>query len=289
VAGLVPPELGPILPVFPRHETRLLNRLPGIGIDVPAIQYLEVAATTGTAGIVTEGSAKPELTMPATPQVATARKIAAHTGISWEAYSGDYPAFVNAVQVDLLKSVVDAENLQLWGGTGEANGQVTNPNVLTFDASTVTTTPGPWDALEHGIEALRSGPALAECDLILMHPSTWSAVRRQTNTYGNYYVAADPSSDEVNSAWGVDVLVSTQFTAGTAVLLDTSFYGRAVIRESLVTRIGFSGTDFTDNLIRFVSEERLMQTIERPQAICKITGLPTAAPSLAETKSTAKR
>jgi len=51
-----------------------------------------------------------------------------------------------------------------------------------------------------------------------------------------------------------------------------------------VTRIGYAGTDFTDNIIRFVSEERLTQTIERPQAICVIKGLPTAAP-----KAPAKR
>jgi HK97 family phage major capsid protein len=116
---------------------------------------------------------------------------------------------------------------------------------------------------------------MTEPDLYLMHSSTWSAVRRQANTYGDYYVSADPSTDEVSSAWGVDVLVSTQFTAGTVVLVDTSLYGRVVVRESLVTRIGYAGSDFTDNIIRFVAEERLTQTIERPQAICLITKLPT--------------
>jgi hypothetical protein len=58
------------------------------------------------------------------------------------------------------------------------------------------------------------------------------------------------------------------------VLLDSTLYGRLVIREPLVTRIGYAGADFTSNLIRFVGEERLTQTIERPQAICEITGLP---------------
>jgi HK97 family phage major capsid protein len=132
---LVPPELGPILPVFPRHEDRLLDRLPGVGIDVPAIAYVQVVSTTGTAGIVAEGAAKPELLMPATQQVATARKIAAHVGISWESFN-DYDAFVASVQGELMRAIVDAENLQLYGGTGEANGQVngltTNANILTL-------------------------------------------------------------------------------------------------------------------------------------------------------------
>ena len=160
--------------MFPRHEQRLLERLPRVAIDLSAIQYIELDATTGVAAIVPEGGAKPELTMPATAKAATARKIAAHTGISWEAYSGDYMAFVNAVQVELMRQVTDAENAQLFAGTGEANNQVngltTNANVLTLDASTITTVPGPWDALEKGIELLRSGPALAEANLMLAPP-----------------------------------------------------------------------------------------------------------------------
>ena len=278
--GAIPPDLGPILPVFPNHENRLLEKLPGIQIDVPAIAYVEVLASTGNAAIVLEGAPKPELLIPATQKIATARKIAAHVGISWEAYSGDYVAFVAAVQTELMRKVTDAENQQLYGGTGEANGQVnglaTATGILTLDASTITTQPGPWDALEQGIELLRSGPALAEPDLCLMHPSTWSAMRRTTNTLGNYFVAADPSADEVNTAWGIPVVVSSKFPATTAVLVDTRQYGRVVVREPLVTRIGYSGTDFTDNVVRLVSEERLTQTIERPQAICLISAMPTA-------------
>jgi HK97 family phage major capsid protein len=280
---LIPPDLGPILPVFPRHESRLLDRLPGVAIDVPAIAYIEVVSTTGTAAVVAEGAAKPELLMPATAQQATARTIAAHVGVSWQAYSGDYPAFVTAVQTELMRAIVDAENLQLFAGTGEANGQVngltTNANILTFAATGVGTNAEHWSDLLGAIAALRTGPALAEPDLLLLHPNTWAALRGEQDLYGRFYVAADPSTDQVEQAWGIDVLTSTQFTAGVGVLFDTTQYGRAVIREPIITRIGYSGTDFTQNVVRFLSEERLSQTIERPQAICKITGLPTAAPA----------
>jgi HK97 family phage major capsid protein len=287
--GLIPPELGPIVPVFPQHENRLLERLPGVAIDVPAISYIEVVSTTGTAAIVPEGQPKPELTMPADAKVATARKIAAHVGVSWEAYSGDYPAFVSAVHGELMRVVVDAENLQLYGGTGEANGQVngllSSPNILTFNATGSGTNSEHWTDLLGAIATLRTGPALAEPDLLLLHPNSWAALRAEQDLYGRFYVSADPSSDQVEQAWGVPVLTSTQFTAGVGVLFSTALYGRAVVRESLATRIGYSGSDFTDNVVRFISEERLTQTIERPQAICKITGLPTATPSVAAAKT----
>ena len=287
----VPPDLGPVLPVFPRHENRLLDRLPGISIDVPALAYVEVVSVTGTAAVVAEGAAKPELLMPADQKVATARKIACHVGVSWETYSGDYPAFVTAVQSELLRAVVDAENLQLYAGTGEANGQVnglsTAANILTFTA-TGGGGPNPeyFTDLAGAIATLRTGPALADPNLCLMHPNTWANVRTAKDQYGRFLASVDPTSQTAETVWDVPVLVSTQFTAGTALLVDTTLYGRAVIREPIVTRIGFSGTDFTQNIVRFVSEERLTQTIERPQAICKITGLPTAAPSeVEETKS----
>jgi hypothetical protein len=73
------------------------------------------------------------------------------------------------------------------------------------------------------------------------------------------------------------------------VLFDTTIYGRAVVREPIITRIGYAGTDFTQNIVRFLSEERITQTIERPQAILKLTGLPTTAPTAATAKSGAKR
>jgi HK97 family phage major capsid protein len=286
---LVPPELGPILPVFPRHEDRLLDRLPGVGIDVPAIAYVEVVSTTGTATIVPEGGQKPELLMPATQQVAAARKIAAHVGISWESFN-DYAAFVSSVQGELMRCIVDAENLQLYGGTGDANNQVngltTNPNILTLAAGALGEN---YTDISAGIAALRNGPALATCDLILMNPETWAAIRVQKDQYGRFLIDPDPSVEQANTVFGIDVVVSTQFTAGVAVLFDTRIYGRAIIREPIITRIGYNGTDFTQNIVRYVSEERITQTIERPQAILKLTGLPTTAPTVADTKPAAAK
>lgn len=294
---LIPPTLGPILPVFPTHEQRLLSKLPGVEIDVPAIAYVQVTTVTGNAAIVAEGALKPELVIPGEQKVATARKIAAHTGLSYEAYSGDYQAFVAAVQGELMGKITDAENQQLYAGTGEANGQVngltTDPLILTLDGSTFTEQPGPWDAIEAAIALLRAGPAKAEPTLALTTPGTWSAIRRSTNVQGDYYSVSDPTGVGTDTAWGVPVLVSTAFTPGTFTLVDTSRYGRVVVRESLVTRIGYSGDDLVKNIVRLVSEERLTQTIERPQAICKISGMPTVAALEGEaetpTKATTKK
>ena len=39
-------------------------------------------------------------------------------------------------------------------------------------------------------------------------------------------------------------------------------------------RIGYSGTDFTQSIVRNVAEERLNLAVERRAAICHVTGLP---------------
>lgn len=74
------------------------------------------------------------------------------------------------------------------------------------------------------------------------------------------------------------MLQSTQFTAGEGILLDTNLFGRVAVRESMSLRIGFSCDDFVRNIVRNVAEERLNLAVERPAAVCHITGLPVAAP-----------
>jgi hypothetical protein len=39
-------------------------------------------------------------------------------------------------------------------------------------------------------------------------------------------------------------------------------------------RVGYSNDDFTRNLLRWVAEERLVLTVERPAAVLKIINLP---------------
>jgi hypothetical protein len=92
-------------------------------------------------------------------------------------------------------------------------------------------------------------------------------------------VAVDP----VDRIWGVDVVETTACPAGEGWLLDTTKLGRLAVRETLALRIGYSGTDFVQNVLRYVAEERCVLTVERPAAVLHITTLPTVLAT--ETKS----
>jgi hypothetical protein len=84
------------------------------------------------------------------------------------------------------------------------------------------------------------------------------------------------------------VLTTTQAPAGTGLLMCNGgsmnsqvggkvSWGNVTIRQGLTMRVGYSGTDLTQNLLRFVQEERLNVAVERPTALCAVTGLPTGA------------
>jgi hypothetical protein len=87
-------------------------------------------------------------------------------------------------------------------------------------------------------------------------------------------VSADPSDDQVNQAWGIPVFADIWCPQGTGLLLDTTKFGYVGVREPLAMRIGYAGTDFTQNILRFVAEERLVLCVTRPSAVCAITNLP---------------
>jgi HK97 family phage major capsid protein len=287
----LPPQLySP--PTFPRHEDRLVDRLPGIQLDAPSLEYVQVNSVVGSAAIVGEGEVKPEVTMPPTKVITTALKLAVHGAISWENIN-DYDAFTAAVRSELLKQVVDLENHQVVYGdpaAGGLDGLLKAPGILTF-AATGGGGPNPenFSDIAGAIATMRTGPALATPDLILLAPNTWANIRTQKDGYGRFLATPDPTDDQAETVWGIDVLQSTAFTAGEAVLIDSTLFGRIAVREALTLRLGFANDDFTRNLVRTVCEERLNVAVERPAAILHMTGLPTAAPSVAETKSTAKK
>lgn len=213
--------------------------------------------------------------------------------MSWENIQ-DYDAFTSAVRNELLKRVVDLENQQLvygTGGTTQLSGLTTTAGILTYPA---VGTQENFTDIATAIAALRTGPALAEPDLLLLlHPDTWAAIRTQKDDMGRFYVSPDPSVDQVEQVFGVDVLQSTEFNKGDGILLDTTVFGRVAVRESLILRVGHgvvSGqSDFLSNILRWIAEERLNLAVERPAAICWITGLPTAPATGTTTKAAAKK
>jgi HK97 family phage major capsid protein len=278
VDSLIPPQLAPGV-LAKIHEHRLLDYLPSTAISAPSYEIIVHSSTTGAPTPVAEGASKPEVVLNTTSQILTAVKLAAHVGISYESIS-DYPTFYGYAQAEVMKEIMDVENAQLLSGSGTSGnmtGFLNTSGILTHDASADTgTNVTALDSIEMSIAQLRVGSALAEANLLVLHPNTFSAIRRLKNTLGNFLIG-DPTEQGAKELFGVPVLTTTAIAAGSALMLDSTKFGKVLVREGITVHVGHSGTDFVQNIARLVLEERLVLAVERPAAVLAISNLPTTA------------
>jgi HK97 family phage major capsid protein len=189
----------------------------------------------------------------------------------------DWTNFTSYAQTEMTRQLIDVENAELLNGSGTGGnltGFLNTSGILTHNFATDPAGTTSLDAVELSIAQLRVGTALAEPDLLVLHPSTWAAMRRTKSTTGEYIVQPDPTRGAVNTLWGLPVLVTTQLAAGAGLLLDTTKFGKVLVREGITVKTGTDNDDFSRNITRFVIEERLTLTVERPSAVLAIAGLP---------------
>jgi HK97 family phage major capsid protein len=278
IESLLPAELDPQV-VAKIHENRLLERIPAIAISAPSYEFIvhNFASDSGGPSAVAEGGSKPEYIPAASSSIVSAVKLAMNTGISYESLS-DWPQWQSYVYTECFKQITDLENTQLLSGSGSGGnilGFLSTSGILTHNCSSDPGTYTAIDSIEASITQLRVASALAEANLLVLHPTCWAAIRR-IKTTTNSYVAGDPMREAISSIWGVPVLITTAITNGVGLLLDTTKFGNALIREGIRMHQGFSGTDFVENICRYVFEERIALAVERPQAVLSISNLPTS-------------
>jgi HK97 family phage major capsid protein len=231
IGAQLPAQLAPYI-TRAIHERRLMDRLPTTACDAPSYEILQHTSTTGAAAVVAEGAPKPFVQLNLTHITLPMVKLAANTAVSWETIS-DYDRFVSYMTMEMPLQVVDVENAQLLYGSGSGGnmtGLFNTSGILTHAAPGVADYTA-LDAVEESIEQLRSGPALAEPDLFVISPSSWSALRRVKDTLNRYMLSPDPTSAEAMQLWGVPVLVTTQCNPGDGFLIDTTKMGHVIVRK----------------------------------------------------------
>jgi len=229
-------------------------------------------STTGSPATVAPGGLKPELSFVVDSVTIRAAKIAAHVAVNDEDMA-DYRDFEQYVGVELMRAVIDTENGQLLNGTGvgtDVLGLLAVTGALTRALGTDT----PLDAVEQSINDLRVGSAFAVADLIILHPTTRSKLRRQKDSQNRYLVNPDPTIAESDSLFGIGLVVTTTCPIGTVVVADARKAAMVYVRQGLsIETTPYNTDDFTHNLTRFRCEERLALATPRPAALSIVTGL----------------
>ena len=272
IGGVAPAVLLPGLLERTHEPQRIMDALPATTMSAPSVAYLRHNSTTGSPATVAPGGLKPELSFLVDSVTIRAAKIAAHVAVNDEDMA-DYHDFEQYVGVELMRAIIDTENGQLLNGAGvgtDLSGMLNTTGALTRALGTDT----PLDAVEQSINDLRVGSAFAVADLMIMHPTTRSKLRRQKDTQGRYMVNPDPTVDEADSLFGIPLVVTTTCPIGTVLVADAGKAAMVYVRQGLsIETTPYNTDDFTHNLTRFRCEERLALATPRPAALSIVTGL----------------
>jgi len=272
IGGVAPAVLLPGLLERTHEPQRIMDALPATAMSAPSVAYLRHNSTTGSPATVAPGGLKPELSFLVDSVTIRAAKIAAHVAVNDEDMA-DYHDFEQYVGVELMRAIIDTENGQLLNGAGvgtDLSGMLNTTGALTRALGTDT----PLDAVEQSINDLRVGSAFAVADLLVMHPTTRSKLRRQKDGYGRYLINPDPTVDEADALFGIPLVVTTTCAIGTVLVADAGKAAMVYVRQGLsIETTPYNTDDFTHNLTRFRCEERLALATPRPAAMCIVTGL----------------
>jgi hypothetical protein len=292
------------------EPTRIADLLPGAAMPGPSATWLSHTANTNEAGIATEGATKVDLSPTIAQNEVVPTKIAATVTTTLEAWQdtdrygeGSFAAYLPA---ELTRSLINEESnilLNAVNGTGGAtfNGLLQTSGTLTRSMGTDS----PLDCISKAYADLRVGAAFADPDLVLMHPNTLGALRRQKSAEGQYILdllagplnltaygqpstagpANEPNSYSVipqgtpgysGNLWGANVVTTTQISAGSAVVMSVKA-GAGIFWQRLGLLIFFNPWSLmSSNEYFWVAEERVALSVPRASAINLVTGLPTS-------------
>lgn len=319
-SGNLPPVQTPYAVGLGYEPTRIASLLPGAAMPGPSAAWLSHTANSAEVAAVAEGGTKGDIGPTITENQVKPQKIAGLVSTSLEAWQ-DTSAYGQAalsswLPQELTRSLINAESeFLLLATTAGSNSYSGGPTNATFNgllnvSGTLTRAVGsdtPLDAMNKAYIDVRTGAAFAEPDLVIMHPTTWGALRREKSSFGTYILdqatgplgltadgspasagpAGEPNAFSIikqgtpasyGSLWGVRVACTTQCPAGTSIVMSVRAGGGIFwTRLGLLLQFNpWGDTEWTTNTFSWRAEERVALSVPRPTAVNIVTGLPTS-------------
>ena len=232
-----------------------------------SIEYVQETGFTNNAGMVAEGTLKPESTLKLDLKNAPVRKIA-HWFLASAEILSDAPGLRSMIDNRLRYGLAFVEDVQLLKGDGTGQNLLgIKPQATDYAAPAGLTgfaAPTMIDKLR--IAQLQVALALYPADGQVLHPIDWAVIEMQKDGEGRYLIG-NPQGTLAPTLWGLPVVPSMaqtvgEFTVGAwrmgAQLFDREQSGVLVSTED--------GDNFRRNMITILAEERLALTVYRPEA-----------------------
>ena len=233
-----------------------------------SINFKRELAFTNNASTVSELVTKPQSNI--TFEDATANVVTiAHWVKESKQIVADVPRLQSYIDTRMMRKLREKEESQLLKGSGVGN----NLNGL-YTAASAYSNPGVTVVSENRMDRLRlailqaslSGYAV---DGIVLNPVDVACMELTKTASDKNYLARSPFTGKITAVWGVPLVESTNMTAGTYLVGAFGTAAQGWDREQMSVQLGYEGTDFIDNAITVLCEERLALTIYRADALIK--------------------
>jgi len=229
-----------------------------------AIEYVQETGFTNNAGMVAEGTRKPESSLKYDLLTASVRKQAHFIKASSEIMA-DAPGLASMIDGRLRYGLEFKEELQLLNGDG------TGQNLLGLRTGATAFNKAFLVNGETNIDVIRLAllqASLAEYPATgtIIHPTNWADIETTKDADGNYIIG-NPQGTLSPTLWSLPV-IATQ-AMGLNNFLTGAFSMAAQIFDRMDATVMVStedGTNFIDNLVTVLAEQRLALAIYRPEA-----------------------
>lgn len=291
-------RLGGVTDLVGQRELRVRDLCTNITISSDTFEYVTVTGKTNNAAAVAEGTSTADptitfddpdyITTPATgsgnkPESAMTFAVVtspvetiAHLMPITRRAAADAPQVRQLVDAFLLYGLAEEEEDQILNGDGSS------PNlkgITDYTTNTVGSAGTDIDAVVDAIRAIRADRR--NPNAMVIHPNDWYstgfllAKTGDGDTSAANYLLGDPraSIDQLNTLWGLRVVVSEAMSENTALVGD---FSQAVVadRQQSAIYVTDSHKDwFGRNLLAVLAEERLGFGVLDPEAFCTITAL----------------
>ncbi len=253
--------------MLPNRQLTIRNLIAPGQTASSSIEYVQETGFTNNAGMVAEGTLKPESTLKLDLKNAPVRKIA-HWFLASAEILADAPGLRSMIDNRLRYGLAFVEDVQLLKGDGTGQNLLgIKPQAADYAVPTGLTgfaAPSMIDKLR--IAQLQVALALYPADGQVLHPIDWAIIEMMKDGEGRYLIG-NPQGTLAPTLWGLPVVPSMaqtvgEFTVGAwkmgAQLFDREQSGVLVSTED--------GDNFRRNMVTILAEERLALTTYRPEA-----------------------
>lgn len=254
--GVIPGSFAPLT------VRQILRAIP---VTSNMVNSLREASWTNSAAEVSQGAAKPESDVTFEQYNVPITTVAHWIKISNQLLA-DAPAVVAYIESRLRDGLAQRIEAQLINGNG------TSPNLSGFtDSGNFTAyTPTSDDLLVDAINRIKYTMWAAGNmpDTVIVNPATWGAMERTREGTGTgAYLYGMPGVAGGMNPFGLQVVLSNHLAASKIIVAKMSDSAVLYNRSGAVVEMGYTGSDFTNNLITLRAEERLGLGVDRPAGI----------------------